>query len=117
MLYRVWHSQLSRSRQGRGVRRDALAWRVLDLLPSHLALSSALVSSRLDASARAATGALTELASAGILTRHARPGRTGRPGRQAFVYVCPSLLEATGSARRVGSGDLDSLSDRRSGVR
>ncbi len=103
-LHRVWHSQLSRSRQGPGVRRDALAWRVLDLLPSHLALSSALVSSRLDASARAATGALAELDSAGILTRHARPGPTGRPGRRAFVYVCPSLLEATGSVRSAAGG-------------
>ncbi len=103
-LHQVWRSQLSRSRQGRGVRRDALAWRVLDLLPSHLALSSALVSGRLDASARAATGALTELASAGILTRHARPGPTGRPGRQAFVYLCPSLLEATGSRRSAAGG-------------
>jgi Fic family protein len=95
-LREMWRGRLGEPRQGRRVRADALAWRLLDLLPSHLALTSDIVATELGASARTATGALAELERAGIVRRHARPERTGRRGRQPSVFVCPSLLELTG---------------------
>lgn len=91
-----WREQLAAPRAGRALRRDALAWRVLDLLPRHLVLTASLVASELDRTTRAASGALGELVHAGVLTEFA-PAHKRAPGRPARLYVSEELLGLTGS--------------------
>ncbi len=47
-----WREQLAAPRDGHALRRDALAWRVLDLLPRHLVLTASLVANELDRTTR-----------------------------------------------------------------
>ncbi|HEV3449900.1 MAG TPA: Fic family protein [Acidimicrobiia bacterium] len=86
-----WRRRLARPRDGRALRRDALAWRVLDLLPRHLVLTAGLVAQELGGTARAAANALAELVDAGVLEEHPVdvPAVRGRPPRR---YVSPELL-------------------------
>lgn len=91
-----WRDKLAAPRAGRALRRDAMAWRVLGLLPRHLVLTSALVAAELGGTKRAATNALRELADAGVLTEQVRSaGRT--PGRPSRRYASPDLLALAGS--------------------
>ena len=100
-----WRRRLAGSRSGgrdgidghagRRVRRDALAWKVLDLLASHLVLSAAAVATELGASLRASTGALNELVDVGILALYEPTGRRS-PGRPALLYVSAELLGVAG---------------------
>ena len=86
-----WRDQLS----GR-VRRDAVPWQVLGLLPGHLVLTTSLVEAELGVTNKAANAALGTLREAGILAVHGTlPRSTGRPAR---VYVCPELLALAGSS-------------------
>lgn len=85
-----WRERLA-ALPGRTLRRDALAWRVLDLLPAHLVLTSGLVAAELGTTARSATAALRELTAAGILAPHV-PGGPRPPGRPAVLHVAPELL-------------------------
>jgi Fic family protein len=91
-LHRRWRARLSTRAGGRALRRDALAWQVLDLFPQHLAVTAKLVAEELDRSTRAAVSALDELVVAGVLTEHVPrvPGARGRPAR---AFVAPELLE------------------------
>jgi hypothetical protein len=100
-----WRRRLAGSRSGgrdgieghagRRVRRDALAWKVLDLLPGHLVLCAAAVATELGASLRASKGALNELVDVGILALYEPTGRRS-PGRPALLYVSPELLGVAG---------------------
>lgn len=91
-----WRTTLAGPREGRALRRDALAWRVLDLLPRHLVLTAALVAEHTGRTQRAAGNALGQLAAAGVLVEHVAAGRRG-PGRPARLYVNPDLLALTGA--------------------
>lgn len=91
-----WREQLAVPTDGRIVRRDALAWRLLDLLPRHLVLTSTMVAAEQGVSTRAATNALNELVAAGVLVEHVPRGHRG-PGRPARHYVSPELLAVAGS--------------------
>jgi Fic family protein len=91
-----WRAQLAVPRDGRALRRDALAWQVLDLLPRWLVLTAALVARELDSTPRAATNALRDLAEAGILVAHQPTGPRLR-GRPAHLYISPELLAVAGS--------------------
>jgi Fic family protein len=90
-LLAEWRTRLSEPATGRALRRDALAWMVLDLLPRHLVLSAEIVARETGRSTRAARLALQELVGAGILGEPVSdPARS--PGRPAHVYVSPELL-------------------------
>ncbi|MGH8988575.1 MAG: Fic family protein [Acidimicrobiales bacterium] len=86
-----WEQKLSGYGRVRSLRSDASAWRVLDLLPSHLVLTTPAVVSALGLTRPAAGTALRTLADAGILTPYpaAAPSRTGRP---AQLFVSEELL-------------------------
>jgi Fic family protein len=88
-----WRNRLSSA----GVRRDAAAHRVLDLLPRHLVLTSALVVDELDVTHKAALTTLARLADLGILTEHGAVSTTGR-GRPARLYVATELLGLAGAS-------------------
>jgi hypothetical protein len=78
-----------------GQRSDAAAWRVLDLLPRLLVLTTRIVERELGISNKAANAAMHQLVDAGVLSSYERvPGRRGRPAR---LYVCPDLLALAGS--------------------
>jgi Fic family protein len=91
-----WRERLRGREGGRVLRRDALAWKVLDLLPQSLVLTSALVAERLGSTPRAARGALVELAEAGVLAEYGSSGGRRR-GRPAHAYMSPELLALVGS--------------------
>lgn len=88
-LRRAWLARLT-------LRSDALAWRVLDLLPRHLVLTARLVAARTGATTRAASGALEDLVAAGILLRHV-PAGPRSPGRPPARYVSQELLGLAGA--------------------
>lgn len=96
-LRQRWRAMLAAPRTGRPLRRDALAWRVLDLLPRHLVLTAALVAEQTATTVRGAHGALQDLTAAGVLVEHlpAGPRPAGRPVR---LYVSRDLLALTGSS-------------------
>jgi len=85
-----WRARLAAPAVGRAPRRDALAWRVLDLFPRHLAVTAAIVAEELSRSTRTASTALDELVQIGILTEHVR--RVGGRGRPARYYLAPDVL-------------------------
>ncbi len=81
--------------EGQGNRSDAAAWRVLDLLPRLLVLTTGIVEHELGISNKAANAAMHQLVDAGVLSSDEQlPGRRGRPARR---YVCPDLLALAGS--------------------
>ncbi|MGH9274173.1 MAG: Fic family protein [Acidimicrobiales bacterium] len=96
-LQREWRERLGGPRAAsRRVRSDAAAWRVLDLLPSHLVLTGPIVASELAVPLKSANAALGELVAAGVLVEHGtvQPSGRGRPGR---LYTSAELLGLTGS--------------------
>ena len=95
-LQRRWLEQLGATRENgkRKLRTGATAWRVLDILPRLLVLTSDRVAAELDVSHKTAFLALRELAAAGIIIPvDAVPG-TGRPSN---TYTSPELLGLAGS--------------------
>jgi Fic family protein len=97
-LQRVWRQRLGAPRDGTTrLRRDAAAWRVLELLPSHLLLTGPVVASELGIPLKSAVAALRDLVAADVLVEHGtrRPERAGRP---SVLYTSPELLGLTGSS-------------------
>lgn len=95
-LRQRWQGQLGAS-DGRTLRRDALAWTVLEILPRHLVLTAALVAERTGRSPRAARTALQALVRAGVLQQYLPESLRGR-GRPATLYISPALLALAGSS-------------------
>jgi Fic family protein len=91
-----WQHQLGDMSTSRRVRRDALAWRVLDLLPRFPVLTAQVAARELGTSTRAALNALDTLVDAEIVVNHVAAGArpVGRPGR---VFTSPALLGLLGS--------------------
>lgn len=97
-LHREWRERLSSPRQGtRRVRRDAAAWRALDLLPRRLVLTRPIVASEIGVPLKSANAALRHLVDAGILVEHGTVQGSGR-GRPSRLYTSPELLGLTGSS-------------------
>ncbi len=91
-LQSQWRVRLADS----GLKRGAGAWRVLDLLPRHLVLTSHVVAQECGLSAKGAIDALKTLARAGVLTDYGvRPEGPGRPQR---IFVSQDLLALAGSS-------------------
>jgi Fic family protein len=91
-----WRDRLTAPVGGRAIRHDALAWRVLDLLPRHLLLTSALLEHELQTTPRTASSALRQLVDAGILTEHPATGVRTR-GRPPHLFISPELFALVGS--------------------
>jgi Fic family protein len=87
-LISTWRARLS------GLRADALARRLLDLLPAHPVISSTVVVQETNVSERTARRALTELAERDILRPFAPAHRP--PGRPHHWWVAAELLDAIG---------------------
>jgi hypothetical protein len=96
-LKREWRRRLGAPREGRAMRSDSAAWRVLDLLPRHIILTSAVVSGELNLTIKAANDALRQLAAAGVLLEYGTVARQGR-GRPPMLYVSDELLALAGSS-------------------
>jgi len=90
-LSRRWREQLGAPSVGRAARADALAWKILDLMPRHLMLTAAIAATESGATPRAATSALDDLVRRGILARYEPPGQR-QPGRPPGLFVSPDLL-------------------------
>jgi Fic family protein len=86
-LLEAWRVRLG------GVRADAAARRILEVLAEHPVLSAAVVAERLGVSVRAGQAALAVLADHGIVQRY-RPGDagTGGPGRPTGYWVASELI-------------------------
>lgn len=96
-LRREWRERLAGPRDdGRRLRSDAAAWRVLDLLPRHLVLSSTVVASELSIPLKSAIAALEDLVAAEILVEQGTVPPAG-PGRPRHLYVSHELLGLAGS--------------------
>ncbi|MGH9134540.1 MAG: hypothetical protein ACRDZZ_11420 [Ilumatobacteraceae bacterium] len=96
-LQRTWREQLAAPRAGsKRLRRNASAWRVVELLPRHVVLTGPTVASELTIPLKSAHAALRDLADAGVLVEHGtlHSSRRGRPRR---LYTSPELLGLTGS--------------------
>ena len=91
-LQATWHAYL----RAAGLRSDAAAWAVLELLPRHLVLTSAEVVAALGTTPKGARAALSALADAGVLTRYGTLSPSGR-GRPAGLYVSTELLGLAGA--------------------
>ncbi len=77
------------------VRADAVAHRIVDLLPQHPVVSAVIVSSQLAVSERAARSALATLAARGVLEPFA-PAHSP-PGRPRHWWIAPRLLGVVAS--------------------
>jgi hypothetical protein len=78
-----WQTRLAAHHRVRALRADAVAWRVLTLLPRRLVLTAPVVADALGVTGKAARESLRTLTDAGVLTRlrlrrtlRARPTRT-----------------------------------------
>lgn len=91
-LHATWQNRL----RATGLRADASAWAVLELLPRHLVLTAADVVAALGITPKGARAALSDLAHAAVLTRFGTVSSTGR-GRPAHVYVAVELLGLAGA--------------------
>jgi Fic family protein len=90
-----WRARLE-GRSGRAPRADAVAWRVIDLMPRRLVLTSSLVARELGVSVKSAIGALAQLADASVLSPVGTVAfRAGRPSK---VFVSRELLGLAGSS-------------------
>jgi hypothetical protein len=78
------------------VRSDAGAWRVLDMLPRHLVLTTAVVSAELGLTNKGAKAALDQLAEVGVLLEYGTTHRQ-RAGRPFALYVSEEILGLTGA--------------------
>ena len=87
-LHRRWEGLLT------GVRADAAARRLLDLISQHLAVTTPMVAELLDVSAPTARAAIDALAERGIL--EPLQLRAGRPGRPAQWWMAGELVSAVG---------------------
>jgi len=87
-LRRRWDGLLT------GVRADAAAWRVLDLIPQHLVITAPMVAELLGVSAPTARAAVEALAARGIL--EPLELRSVRPGRPAQWWMAGELVSAVG---------------------
>ncbi len=99
-LRRAWRERLEAPRPGsRRLRCDALAWKVLDLVPRRLVLTAVAVADELGVPPKSARAALGQLVAAGVLVEHGdAPVSLGAGrGRPARVYVSPELLGLAGS--------------------
>jgi Fic family protein len=97
-LRRQWHDRLAAPRNGKPrLRSNAAAWRVLELLPKHLALTGPLVADALALPPKTAHAALRDLEQAGVLTEHGdiKSGGRGRPSR---LYISTELLGLAGAS-------------------
>jgi hypothetical protein len=88
----TWQARL----RSDGLRSDAAAWAVLELLPRHLVLNSTDVVTTLGTTPKGARAALSALADAGVLTRYGTVSPSGR-GRPADLYVSVELLGLAGA--------------------
>ncbi len=88
-----WRSRLVEE----GVRSEAVTHRVLELMPRHLVLTSALITEELGVSTKAAATTLARLAALGILTPHETAPARGR-GRPRRIYLATELLGLAGSS-------------------
>lgn len=96
-LRRAWRERLAADRDGRRrLRSNATAWRVLEMLPRYLVLTSRQVAADLGVPDKTAHAALHELADAGILTA-VSDDRMGRRGRPSHIYAAHELLGLAGS--------------------
>lgn len=91
-LHATWHARL----RDAGLRSDAAAWAVLELLPRHLVLTSADVVAALGITPKGARAALSALADVGVLSRYGKLSPSGR-GRPADLYVSVELLGLAGA--------------------
>jgi len=97
-LRRAWEERLAAPREGRRrLRRDAAAWRALDLLPRHLLLTGPLVVRELGIPLKSANAALRDIVGAGVLVEHGTVP-SASPGRPRRLYISPELLGLTGSS-------------------
>jgi hypothetical protein len=97
-LQREWRERLAAPAQGeRGLRSDAAAWRVLELLPRHLVLTGPIVARELSVPSKTATAALRDLVAAGVLIEHGTVSPSGR-GRPSRLYTSAELLGLAGSS-------------------
>jgi Fic family protein len=95
-LRHEWRERLEAPRPGRAIRSDSSAWRVLDLLPSNLVLTSDRIADQTGLTRRAVNNALHTLADAGVVSEHGVMPPTGR-GRPTRLYVSEELLALAGS--------------------
>ena len=96
-LQASWRDRLSAPRgTTRRLRSNAAAWRVLHLLPGHLALTAPLVASELGIPLKSASAALRDLVEADVLVEHGSTQPSGR-GRPSRLYTSSDLLGLTGS--------------------
>lgn len=93
-IKRQWRERLAVDRMPRS---DAALYRVLDLLPRRLVLTSQILSDELAISRKASIATLHRLVSAGVLTEQGRLSRHG-PGQPASLFVSRDLLALAGSS-------------------
>jgi hypothetical protein len=87
-LHRRWEGLLA------GIRVDAAARRLLDLIPQHLVVTAPMVADLLSVSAPTARAAVEALAARGIL--EPLELRAVRPGRPAQWWMAGELVAAVG---------------------
>lgn len=96
-LQREWPERLHAPGADRpGLRADAAAWRVLELIPRRLVLTAPAVASDLGIPAKSAGAALRDLAAAGILVEHGTVSPSGR-GRPSRLFTSPEVLGLIGA--------------------
>lgn len=89
---RRWRDRLTDMR----TRRSSGAWKLLELLPRHLFLTSEIVARECGCTPKGATSALRTLERAGVLTDDgSRPAGPGRPHR---IFVSEDMLALAGSS-------------------
>jgi len=96
-LRRAWEERLAAPRDGaKRLRRNAAAWRALDLLPRYLVLTASIVAAELAIPLKSANAALHDLVDSRVLVEHgtAQSKARGRPSR---LYASAELLGLTGA--------------------
>ena len=91
-LRHEWQARLTAT----GLRRDAVAYQALTLMPRHLLLTSTVLVEELGVSSKAALDALRTLADAGVLTEQGTAPTSSR-GQPARLYVARELLGLAGA--------------------
>ncbi len=91
-LRREWQARLTAT----GLRRDAVAYKALTVMPRHLLLTSSVLVDELGVSSKAALDALRTLADAGVLTEQGTAPTSSR-GQPARLYVARELLGLAGA--------------------